>query len=71
MDFVLQAPACYTTTTENYFSAGRFLLWNEVFQLTTTEKRFFSAPRRALRNPRDPGAERPGRVLPQVRAGAA
>ena len=53
--------ACCCTTTENDFSAGRFLLWNEVFQLTTTEKRFFSAPRRALRNPRDPGAERPWR----------
>ena len=43
--------ACCPTTAENDFSVGRFLPWNEVLQLTTTEKRFrrrklYSSPRK-------------------------
>ena len=41
MPFFATSPsACCLTTTENDFSVGRFLPWNEVLQLATTEKRF-------------------------------
>ena len=35
---------CCCTITQNDFSAGRFLLWNEVLQLTTTDKLLFGHP---------------------------
>merc|ERR1719506_783555 len=40
-NFITSPFACCLTTTENDFSVGRFLPWNEVLQLTTTEKRFW------------------------------
>ena len=42
--------ACCLTTTENDFSARRFFLWNEVLQLTTTDKRFFGVTSRSAKS---------------------